>query len=211
MGLYTWFSRLSRRAPDQLKLKAAESLASGAVRFSAVARERLTRLSERGYAEVYTFSATANFKDIIDKLWDIRLHPKLYRTYLDSAADLEETAADLVESGDSDVEVLCMMAMPEWYVGLSNEFVKSISKIDRKLQGKILDAIEKITVAPTDLRGNTLKPLTGDLKGLWRCRVGDYRLIYFPDMAQKKLVLVMFGARGEIYDKVPQLPKAALH
>jgi hypothetical protein len=48
--------------------------------------------------------------------------------------------------------------------------------IDRKLQGRILEALVEITKNPTEVRGDTVKPLTGDLKGFWRYRVGDYRI-----------------------------------
>lgn len=53
---------------------------------------------------------------------------------------------------------------PDWYLGMSNEFTKAIRGIDRKLQGRILEAISYISSKPTSPRGNTVKPLTGDLR-----------------------------------------------
>jgi mRNA interferase RelE/StbE len=44
------------------------------------------------------------------------------------------------------------------------------------------------------------KPLVADLKGLWRYRVGKYRIIC--DILQRKLVIevVKIGKRDKVYD-----------
>lgn len=88
---------------------------------------------------------------------------------------------------------------PDWYLGMSDEFTKAIRRVDRKLQGRILQAISDISSKPTSLRGDTVKPLTGDLKGLWRYRVGDYRIVYRPDDQNRRIVLVAFASRGSVY------------
>jgi len=88
---------------------------------------------------------------------------------------------------------------PPWYIGMSSAFSKDISKIDRKLQGRILEAITEITQEPMILRGDTVKPLTGELQGCWRYRLGDYRLIYSPDKATGDITLVAFASRGSVY------------
>ena len=88
---------------------------------------------------------------------------------------------------------------PDWYLGISDEFTKAIQGIDRKLQGRILEAINYISRNPTSPKGDTVKPLTADLKGLWRYRIGDYRLLYFPDNRSKRIVLVTFTSRGSAY------------
>ena len=88
---------------------------------------------------------------------------------------------------------------PDWYLGMSNEFTKAIRGIDRKLQGRILEAISYISRRPTSSKGDTVKPLSGDSKGLWRYRIGDYRLVYYPDNVGKRVVLVTFASRGSVY------------
>jgi len=88
---------------------------------------------------------------------------------------------------------------PDWFIGMSHEFTKAIQSIDRKLQGRILEAMSYISSKPTVSRGDTVKPLTGDLKGLWRYRIGDYRLVYYPDTQNKRIVLVTFTSRGSAY------------
>jgi mRNA interferase RelE/StbE len=87
----------------------------------------------------------------------------------------------------------------EWLLALSKEFVKSIHNIDRKLQGRILEALAEIARDPMTPKGDTVKPLTHELSGLWRYRLGDFRLIYQPVPAQKHILLVAFASRAEAY------------
>ncbi len=86
-----------------------------------------------------------------------------------------------------------------WSLALTDEFNRAIQNIDRKLQGRILQAIGHLSRKPTEPLGDTVKPLTGDLKGLWRYRLGDYRLVYQPDSDGRRVVLVTFTARSEAY------------
>jgi len=88
---------------------------------------------------------------------------------------------------------------PPWYIGMSSNFTNAISKIDRKLQGRILGALTDITENPTTIRGDTVKPLTGELQGCWRYRLGDYRLVYSPDQSSGDITLLAFASRGSIY------------
>jgi mRNA interferase RelE/StbE len=88
---------------------------------------------------------------------------------------------------------------PDWDLGLSSEFRKAIRGIDRKLQGRVLQAIDYISTKPTVPKGDTVKPLGGELKGLWRYRIGDYRLVYRPDPDNGRVVLVTFVGRGAAY------------
>lgn len=61
-------------------------------------------------------------------------------------------------------------------------------------------AISELRESPTKIRGDTVKPLTGDLDGLWRFRIGDYLLVYKPSIKDHKVVLSLFGPRGGVYD-----------
>jgi hypothetical protein len=46
------------------------------------------------------------------------------------------------------------LAQPRFLVGMTKEFIKSIEAIDRKLQGRILDAITHILSEPTASHGH---------------------------------------------------------
>lgn len=87
-----------------------------------------------------------------------------------------------------------------WLIAMSREFMKAIQSIDRKLQGRILEALAEISENPTVMKGDTIKPLTRELSGLWRYRLGDYRLIYQPLPGRNEILLVNFAARGSVYE-----------
>lgn len=87
----------------------------------------------------------------------------------------------------------------DWDLGLTHEFRKAIRSIDRKLQGRVLEALDYISTKPTVPVGDTVKPLTGEHKGLWRYRIGDYRLIYRPDTDNARVLLITVVSRGSAY------------
>jgi len=90
----------------------------------------------------------------------------------------------------------------EWRIGLSTVFRKAIGNLDKKLQGRILEAIASICDDPLTVQGDTKKPLEGNRKGLWRYRIGEYRLIYRPEADSSIVVLVDFIARSAGYSEV---------
>ena len=86
-----------------------------------------------------------------------------------------------------------------WGFVITEQFMSSIKKIDRKLEGRILEAIIQLSSHPTTPQGDTIKPLTADKKGYWRYRIGDYRLIYKPVEKFQEFLLISFAARGSAY------------
>lgn len=87
----------------------------------------------------------------------------------------------------------------EWGFHMTHAFRKSIKDLDKNLRGRVLDAITEICIRPMELRGDTVKPLTGELQGFWRYRLGDYRLIYHPDPNAHRIDLISIGGRGQVY------------
>lgn len=88
----------------------------------------------------------------------------------------------------------------DWHFGFGNSFRKAVDSIDRKLQGRILQALTDIAASPVTNRGDTIKPLSGDMNGFWRYRIGDFRLVYYPDEATHTVTLCDFASRGSAYD-----------
>ena len=91
-------------------------------------------------------------------------------------------------------------AREDWTMLWSPDFEKSVRKLDKNLQGRVLAAMLDVLEQPVTPRGDTVKPLTEDLKGLWRYRVGDYRLVYLPQPKVHKVLFVDVGSRGGIYN-----------
>lgn len=87
----------------------------------------------------------------------------------------------------------------DWLSGFSDAFNKHVQKFDAKLRGRILTCIIDVLKAPMTPRGDTVKPLEGDKKGLWRYREGDYRIVYYPDKTKNQVTFMDVDSRGEIY------------
>ena len=76
--------------------------------------------------------------------------------------------------------------------------LKELQKLDKPVVRVIKNWVVKNLVDCVDPRMHG-KPLKGNLKGIWRYRVGDYRL--FADIQDDKLVIFLFEVahRKEIY------------
>ena len=46
---------------------------------------------------------------------------------------------------------------------------------------------------------SVIRPLKGPLKGLWRYRVGDLRIIYEVDKERRTIRVVLIKSRGDVY------------
>ena len=83
-----------------------------------------------------------------------------------------------------------------WKVKYQPQVLKTLKKLDKSTSIKILDYLEQVRENPKSFG----KALIGNLRGFWRYRVGDYRIVC--DMREKELVVlvVKIGHRSKIYD-----------
>jgi mRNA-degrading endonuclease RelE of RelBE toxin-antitoxin system len=119
------------------------------------------------------------------------------------AAAQDFPIGDSAEADDDLSGISFSLAEPEptsWSIAFTPTFRKSIAGVDKKLQGRVLAALSELSETPVVVHGDTKKPLVGEFKGLWRFRVGDYRLLYEPQLEKRLVVLVDFGARGGAYE-----------
>lgn len=85
-------------------------------------------------------------------------------------------------------------------VRFSESAVKQMAKLDRQTLRVIKNWIVKNLVDTDDPRRHG-KPLKGNLSGVWRYRVGDYRL--FAEIEDNVLTIFIFevGHRRDVYKK----------
>ena len=86
-----------------------------------------------------------------------------------------------------------------WRFAALSKFRKDVWR-EPKLFERVANAIVEICKDPMTPRGNTIKPLTGDLRGYWRYRLGDFRLVYRPDSDRLTVYCHRLAPRGGIYD-----------
>ncbi len=76
------------------------------------------------------------------------------------------------------------------------ETLKDLKKINRTTAKKIVAKVKNYLIKDPIKLGT---PLKGNLKGLYRYRVGKYRVIYVIDQAEKKIIILNVNHRRKIY------------
>jgi mRNA interferase RelE/StbE len=83
-------------------------------------------------------------------------------------------------------------------VRLLDAATKELGKLDKSVARRI---VERVNWLAENLKTVHLKALTGELEGLFKLRVGDFRVIYELIHSEQVIVVHMIGHRREIYRK----------
>jgi len=79
---------------------------------------------------------------------------------------------------------------------------KDLSIIDAKQVKKILIKIDKVLTSTPKKYSNSIKTLKGKLDGLFRLRVGEYRIIYKVLEERREVLILKIGHREDAYKKI---------
>jgi len=79
-------------------------------------------------------------------------------------------------------------------IRIKKSAAKELAAIDKPNRLRIIDAIDDLKSNP--YRGSVLK---GDLSGLRRVRVGDYRVIYELNQGELLILVIRVAHRREVY------------
>lgn len=85
-----------------------------------------------------------------------------------------------------------------WTIKLKEECRKEFNKLDHVIQQRILSYLHE-RVSPQPKRFG--KALSGNLKGFWRYRVGDYRIIAKLYDHELVVLAVRIAKRSDVYKK----------
>jgi len=91
----------------------------------------------------------------------------------------------------------------KWKIEFDAKAQSELLKLDKEAQRRVVDFLENRLIP----RGNPKslgEPLKGGLAGLWRYRVGDYRLICKIEDKSLTIIALSIGHRREVY-KVKKL------
>lgn len=85
-------------------------------------------------------------------------------------------------------------------IQFTDRFEKDFKKLDRYTQRLLSAWIQKnlYNISNPRIHG---KALTGNLKGIWRYRIGDYRMLCLIDDNKLIILALSIGHRREIYQK----------
>ena len=78
------------------------------------------------------------------------------------------------------------------------EAAEEFKKLDKAVQRIVKEKLEILAQNP-ELLKNNIKPLKGKYKGLYRLRVGNYRVIYRLDKEEITILFIRIGHRRDIY------------
>ncbi|NIR97643.1 MAG: type II toxin-antitoxin system RelE/ParE family toxin [Gammaproteobacteria bacterium] len=86
-----------------------------------------------------------------------------------------------------------------WRIEYAHSVRKSVEQLDPPVRRRIRDYLEN-KVAATENPRRLGKPLKGELSGLWRYRIGDFRVAC--ELQDQTLVVLVFrtGHPKEVYD-----------
>lgn len=87
--------------------------------------------------------------------------------------------------------------MPGYKIKYHEDVINDLDKIPKNLQKRIKRAIENRIITAPELYGERL---SNDLSGLWKIRVGDYRIVY--EINEKTIAIWGIQHRKGVYPAV---------
>lgn len=84
-----------------------------------------------------------------------------------------------------------------WRIEFTPQAEKSLGKLDRTIARRVLDELDAVSRLDDPHRRG--KALTGNLSGLWRYRVGDYRVVCDIERDVVVILVVDVAHRSRIY------------
>ena len=92
-----------------------------------------------------------------------------------------------------------MKEAPLWRVEFHPDAARDLRKLGHEARRLVLTYLRK-RIATTDDPRRFGHPLVGDLKGFWRYRVGDFRVLVSIKDDRLLVLVVTVGHRREVYD-----------
>ena len=87
--------------------------------------------------------------------------------------------------------------MMAWKIEVDRKAAKILKSLDARTQAKIKRFLDALCEHPMPRAAG--EPLYGEYKGLWRYRVGDYRLVCKLEDHALRILIVRVGHRRDVY------------
>ncbi len=86
-----------------------------------------------------------------------------------------------------------------YQVKVTSPFEKDFKKLDHSIQKRILNKLQELAENPESAKPVLYLPK--DLEGLQKCRVGDWRVLFWPDHQKEEIVLYGVEHRKSVYKR----------
>lgn len=90
------------------------------------------------------------------------------------------------------------MSIFVWRIEFDRAAARDLKKLGSDAERRVLTFLRTRIAGSSDPR-QLGKPLTGDQKGFWRYRVGDYRIVAVIEDDHFVVLVVTVGHRREVY------------
>lgn len=88
----------------------------------------------------------------------------------------------------------------DWKIEFSQEAIKQLNRLDKPVRERIFNwLIDRLDNCNNPRHFG--EPLSANLSGLWRYRIGDYRVICQIDDTKIIVIVLNIGHRRDIYKK----------
>jgi mRNA interferase RelE/StbE len=85
-----------------------------------------------------------------------------------------------------------------WTLRISETAKRQLKKLDRSTAQTLLRYLNRLLLETENPRQRG-KPLTADRAGMWRYRVGDYRVVCDIQDSELVVLVLQVGHRSEVY------------
>ena len=86
-----------------------------------------------------------------------------------------------------------------WKIEIKPTAEKSYLKLDKKTRSRIKKSLLELEKSENPLMHQNVRPLIGKLRGDYRLRVGDWRVLFTPEKDQKIIYVYAILPRGDAY------------
>jgi mRNA interferase RelE/StbE len=86
-----------------------------------------------------------------------------------------------------------------WKIEIKPTAEKQYLRLDKKTRRRIKVALDELERDENPLFHKNVRPLTGQLKGDYRLRIGDWRLLFTPDKERKMIYIYAILPRGDAF------------
>jgi len=86
-----------------------------------------------------------------------------------------------------------------WTIDIKPTAEKSFLKLDKKTRRRIKTSLLELEKSENPLMHPKVRPLIGKLRGDYRLRVGDWRVLFTPEKDQKIIHVYAILPRGDAY------------
>lgn len=91
------------------------------------------------------------------------------------------------------------MSEKNWSVELSKSSLKYLKRLGKTASLRVMGRLEELEETENPLVHKDVRPLEGKLKGFFRLRVGDCRIIFELDRQNKRIGILAIVSRGNAY------------